>query len=369
MIIFRQDSETVWENEEVRRRLSWYRRVMNNDTLSKFLICKRIPSEDLRGLDEDSLWNLHNRLQHEFLNTFDCVQKGKDLTSLEEEEPSFLDVKIELTERMLEKCRFCEWRCLVNRKAGEKGFCRVGYNSKVATWFHHFGEEAPLIGSGGSGTIFFSGCNFGPCVYCQNWDISSDPENGADVTSRTLALISGKLKEGDVANINYVGGEPTPNLYTILASLKYLKVNVPLLWNSNMFCSIEAMRLLSDVIDIWLPDFKYGNNNCAKLLSKVDHYFEVVSRNHKIAHGNGSIMIRHLVLPGHIECCTKPVLEWISQNLPNAIVNIMDQYHPDYLVESQSDKYKNIARRLSREEIAQAYSYGDKYKIVYKSVS
>ncbi|MGQ9780966.1 MAG: radical SAM protein [Nitrososphaeria archaeon] len=369
MIVFRADAEAVWKDSEVRRRLSWYRRVLDNESLAKYIICKRVPSEDPKDLNENSLWRLHDRLREEFLRLMNEVEGGRDVVGLGMVEPNFLDVKIALAERIVERCHFCEWRCSVNRRAGEKGFCRVGYDPKVATWFHHFGEEAPLIGVGGSGTIFFAGCNFGPCVYCQNWDISSDPDNGASVTPRTLALIAKKLKEGDAANINYVGGEPTPNLHAILSSLKVLDVSVPLLWNSNMYCSMESMKILSDVIDIWLPDFKYGNDSCAEQLSKVEHYFEVVTRNHKIAHDNGSMIVRHLVLPGHLGCCTKNVLEWISKNLPNALVNIMEQYHPDYLVQRYPDMYKGISRRVSREEMDEAYSYADGLGLVYKPVS
>jgi len=369
MIVFRADAEAVWRDHEVRRRLSWYRKVMDNESPAKYMLCKRIPSENPRGLDEESLWRLHDRLHDEFSRLLKDVEQGQEAVGFERAEPNFIDVKIALADRIVERCRFCEWRCLVNRKAGEKGFCRVGYDPKVATWFHHFGEESPLIGVGGSGTIFFAGCNFGPCVYCQNWDISSDPDNGASVTPRTLALIAQKLKEGDAANINYVGGEPTPNLHTILSSLKLLNTNVPLLWNSNMYCSLESMKLLSDVIDIWLPDFKYGSDSCARQLSKVNNYFEVVSRNHKLAHENGSMIVRHLVLPGHLECCTKTILEWVSKNLPNALVNIMEQYHPDYLVQRYPDNYKGIARRVSRDEMDQAYSYADSLGIVYKPVS
>ncbi|MEM2487811.1 MAG: radical SAM protein, partial [Thermoproteota archaeon] len=212
-------------------------------------------------------------------------------------------------------------------------------------------------------------CNFGPCVFCQNWDISSDPENGTEVDPRTLALISKRLRTEGAANINYVGGDPTPNLHTILASLKHLNVNVPQLWNSNMYCSVETMKLLAEVIDIWLPDFKYGNNECAKRLSKVDDYFEVVSRNHKIAYENGDMIIRHLVLPNHIECCTKPVLKWISENTPKVLVNIMEQYHPDYLVARNPEKYPDIARRPASKEMREAYDYARGLGIVFEPVS
>ncbi|MGQ9479246.1 MAG: radical SAM protein [Thermoproteota archaeon] len=372
MWLFRRDAMTVWENEEVQRRLSWYRSVMTNSKPAKYRIVKSIPArtsiEELAKTSEKELWRLHSELSLRFREVYESI-RGGSVFKEHVEEPSFLDVKIMLVEKMIEHCEFCERRCGVNRKKGELGFCRVGYISRVSTWFHHFGEEAPLIGEGGSGTIFFAGCNFGPCVFCQNWDISSDPENGAEVNPRSLAIISKRLWMEGAANINYVGGDPTPNLHTILTSLKHLNVNVPQLWNSNMYCSLEAMKLLSEVIDIWLPDFKYGNDECAKRLSKVSNYFEVVSRNHLIAHDNGDTIIRHLVLPNHVECCTKPVLKWISENTPGAIVNIMGQYHPDYLVSRNPEKYPDIARRPYYREMQEAYNYARKLGIVFEPVS
>ncbi|MEM2591266.1 MAG: pyruvate formate lyase-activating protein, partial [Thermofilaceae archaeon] len=145
--------------------------------------------------------------------------------------------------------------------------------------------------------------------------------------------------------------------------------NVPLLWNSNMYMSVEALQLLLDIIDIWLPDFKYGNDECALRLSKVPRYFEVVSRNHKMAHDSGDMIIRHLVLPNHVECCTKPALKWISENCPRALVNIMDQYRPEHLVAFYPEKYREIARRPSPRELEEAYAFADELGLVWRPVS
>jgi putative pyruvate formate lyase activating enzyme len=177
------------------------------------------------------------------------------------------------------------------------------------------------------------------------------------------------LRAEGVLNINFVGGEPTPNLHTIVEALNQLDVNVPMLWNSNMYCSEEAMQILADLIDIWLPDFKYGNDKCAVRLSKVMRYFEVVARNHEFAQLNGDMIIRHLVMPNHIECCTKPVLHWISEHCPRALVNIMSQYHPDYRVPAERSTYPDIARRPSAEEMRAAYRYADALGLVYSPVS
>ncbi|RLG54301.1 MAG: pyruvate formate lyase-activating protein [Thermoproteota archaeon] len=374
MWFLRPDRITVWNHPEVRRRLWWYRQVMLDEKPAKFMVCKRIPVKaNLREASEEELWKLHDSASKEFHTLLAKVREGKvDVKLMPEASPSLLELKAELSKRMLEHCCFCEHRCGVNRMAGERGRCRLDYRTYVASWFHHWGEEAPLLGRGGSGTIFFNSCNF-RCVFCQNYDISQEwsPQwsRASQVDARKLAKIEAALRLDGAANINFVGGDPTPNLHTILESLLYLEENVPLLWNSNMYCSIETMKLLADIIDIWLPDFKYGNDSCAERLSKVQRYFEVVSRNHKIAHESGDMIIRHLVLPNHVECCTKPVLKWISENCPNALVNVMAQYRPEYLVARNPRDYPDISRRPTAEEMRAAYSYAKSLGICYEPVS
>ncbi len=217
--------------------------------------------------------------------------------------------------------------------------------------------------------VFFAGN--GILIHnCQNYDISQlYPRDGVKVTPKELAEIQKKLRLTGARNINHVGGEPTPHIPFIIESLKYLDVNVPQLWNSNMYLSLESMKLIKDLIDIWLPDFKYGNNECAFRYSKIRRYWEVVTRNLKIAYENGDMIIRHLVLPNHIECCTRKILEWIAKNTPKALVNIMDQYRPEHIVASHPEKYPEIARRLKREEIEKAYSIAEELGLVYKPVS
>jgi putative pyruvate formate lyase activating enzyme len=182
-------------------------------------------------------------------------------------------------------------------------------------------------------------------------------------------LIIESLRNEGAANINLVGGEPTPNLHVILQSLNLARVNVPILWNSNMYLTPEAMQILADVVDIWLPDFKWGNDRCAVKYSRVIRYFEVASRNHIVAHENGDMIIRHLVMPGHVECCTKPILAWIAENCPHALVNVMGQYRPEYSVLREPSKYGEIARRPSEEEMEEARNYADTLGIVWRPVS
>ncbi len=249
-----------------------------------------------------------------------------------------------------------------------EGACHLDKTARVATFFLHSGEEPPLVDRHGSGTIFFTSCTF-RCVFCQNWDISQDQDAGAPISPGNLSLIIKSLRSEGAANINFVGGEPTPNLHIIMEALNLTSVNVPILWNSNMYLTPEAMQILADIVDIWLPDFKWGNDRCAIKYSRVIRYFEVVSRNHAVAIENGDVIIRHLVMPGHVECCTKPILDWIAENCPRALVNVMSQYRPEHMVLRDPVKYHEIARRPSMQEVREACGYADKLSLIWKPVS
>ena len=360
-----------WADRSVRERLSWYYAVLRDLKPAKFRVCKLIPCErDPRLMTDAQLWEEHNHLRPKLSKTrTEFEQSESSPKQFENPEFSFLDLKCEIANRVLHKCIFCEWRCRVDRvKYERKGACHLDSRARIATFFRHFGEEPPLVDRNGSGTIFFTSCTY-RCAFCQNWDISQDPDAGASVTARNLSLIIKSLRGEGAANINFVGGEPTPNLHVILESLNLTSVNVPILWNSNMYLTPEAMQILADVVDIWLPDFKWGNDRCAVKYSRIVRYFEVTSRNHAMAYQNGDMIIRHLVMPGHVECCTKPILDWIAENCPRALVNVMGQYRPDHLVLREPGKFAEIARRPTIQEIQEACDYADELGIVWKPVS
>lgn len=248
--------------------------------------------------------------------------------------------------QILSSCRLCERRCGVNRLSGERGFCRV-IESRVASDFLHYGEEPELVPSH---TIFFAGCTFS-CVFCQNWDISQNPQVGSHILPEVLAE---SIERVGGRNVNWVGGDPTPNIHYILEVLTHLTKNIPQVFNSNMYLTPESMRLLEGVIDVYLTDFKYGCDECALKYSNAPGYWEVMTRNHLEAARQAEVIIRHLVLPGHLECCTKPILDWISENLGDRVrVNLMDQYHPDY----NACDHPKINRMLDRNEWQEALEY------------
>lgn len=347
----RPDAARALEDEKVRLALGRYVRVVRGELPAKFQVCKRVRIEIDLGEGEERLWKAHEAGLRDFQNLLNRIEKGKvDWGELEVPEVSLLDLKVEIANRMLSSCWFCERRCGVNRREGEKGFCGVGAIPRVASEFMHMGEEAPLVPSY---TIFFAGCTF-KCQFCQNWDISQDPNSGAEVTSRELARLVERGKEEGARNVNWVGGNPDPNLHAILEALRECEANLSSVWNSNMYYSSEAAELLRGTQDIYLTDFKWYDDACARKYSKVDRYLEVVSRNHLTSFGDAELIIRHLVMPGHLQCCTRPILHWIAKNLgPHVRVNVMDQYRPCYL----ASKYPEINRPLTGSEYEQALRF------------
>ncbi|MBP1450062.1 MAG: pyruvate formate lyase-activating protein, partial [Thermoproteus sp.] len=185
--LYRPDAATVWEDREVRERLSWYYAVMRDEAPAKYHIAARVEApDDYKGLEDSELWSIHGELAEVFDEEWKAQKErpGISLASKPLPRASLLDVKAELAFRALRRCNLCERRCGVDRMR-QRGACLLDARPRVASFFHHLGEEAPLVPSG---TIFFSGCNF-RCAYCQNWDISQFPESGVEATARELALV------------------------------------------------------------------------------------------------------------------------------------------------------------------------------------
>jgi putative pyruvate formate lyase activating enzyme len=278
-------------------------------------------------------------------NYFSILRREKEPKFKIAREKGLIDKKIKKAFKILKRCELCERRCKVNRYV-DIGYCRLPAKMLVSSYFVHLGEEPFFVPSF---TIFFYSCNFS-CVFCQNYSISQRLEKAIEMKEKELAKIIDM--HSYCKNINLVGGEPTPHLPFILKTLKYVNANLPVIWNSNFYMSKETMEILKDVVDVYLSDFKYGNNECAKKLSNVENYFEIVKRNHLIAKKQGEIVIRHLVMPNHVECCSMPVLEWIAKNCKKAIVNIMDQYRPEF----RAFEY-GIGRKISKEEFKKVIDY------------
>jgi putative pyruvate formate lyase activating enzyme len=335
--------------------LSHYHSVLKGHSSPAFQRARYVPAPFHEGDSMPELWKAH-------------AQGLRSKPVEEGEGSSLLDLKLAIAGRMLASCEMCERRCRADRAGGRAGKCGV-LEARVASHFMHFGEERPLVPSY---TIFFAGCNL-ECVFCQNCDISTEPKAGRHIPSELMARRLENLSEVGRAgfkvtlvreweekamNINWVGGEPTPNLAYVLAVLRETRSNLPQVWNSNMYMSRESMRLLDGVVDVYLSDLKYGNDDCARRYSGVEDYLEVVCRNHKLAAKQADLLVRHLMLPGHLECCTLPALEWLSENVPQAAVNIMDQYRPMHLAHEHPELMARVTAAEHQAALRRARELG-----------
>jgi putative pyruvate formate lyase activating enzyme len=329
--------------------LSRYYRILDGDEKANYLKTKEYRVDIGLESDQKSLWKAHK-------SALLCSELRKGRTSL-------LDLKIELGRQMLDSCQLCERKCEARRSSGETGYCKVT-GAKISSEFLHMGEEPDLVPSY---TIFFCGCTFN-CVYCQNWDISTRPDSGMVIPPRTMArMIESKAIgaerrpesrsiRGLAKNVNWVGGDPTSNMPYILEVLRECSANLPQVWNSNMYLTEKGMELLAGVIDVYLTDFKYGNDKCALRLSNAPNYMKIVQRNHRLAMAQAEMIVRHLVLPGHIECCTRPALSWIAGNLQEVKVNVMAQYRPEH----RAKDFEEISMPLRLAEYRKAVDIAEK---------
>jgi putative pyruvate formate lyase activating enzyme len=269
--------------------------------------------------------------------------------------------RIKQAYKLMEKCKLCPRKCGVNRLEGEVGFCKAGLLPMVSSFHVHFGEEPPISGFKGSGTIFFTHCSL-RCVFCQNHPISQLGQ-GKEVRSEELAGMMLELERQGCHNINFV--TPTHYMPQILEAVSIAKkkgLKVPLVYNCGGYESMEALEILDGVIDIYMPDMKYSDNSAAKKYSNAPDYFEINKKavkemyrqagDLKIEKGiaKKGILIRHLVLPDGL-AGSKKIFEFIAEELsPNIHVNIMAQYYPCHL----AHKFPEIERRITHKEYSEA---------------
>jgi len=356
--ILRPDAAMAFRDREVSSALPRYIRAVKGEVPAQYVLASRLKASS--GVSQGDAWSEHRALLGELRDLMKAVDSGSPLP--EKPALSLLDIKVKLAKRLARSCALCERKCGVNRLSREIGVCGAGSTPRVASAFIHMGEEPPITPSG---TVFFSGCNF-RCVFCQNWDISQRPDSGREASVVDLAALFDALREGGARNVNLVGGEPTPNLPWILEAFTLMRQSAPIVWNSNMYMTENATELLLGVVDLWLPDFKYWDDSHALKYSGVPRYREVVTRNLKQAYEYWpEMVIRHLVMPEHVECCTIPILEWIAENTPGALVNVMGQYRPEY----KAHKYPEIARRPTSDEIVRARRRAEELGLKWRSVS
>ncbi len=265
----------------------------------------------------------------------------------------------------LDECKLCPFECKVNRNENYLGRCKAGKNIKIGLYSLHYDEEPCISGKEGSGTVFFSNCNL-KCKFCQNYKISCDGK-GEEITIQELAEIFLKQQANGANNINLVTAVPyVPHIIEALKIAKQKGLTIPILYNTSGYEKEETLKMLEGYIDIYLPDFKYYNNDLATRLSGTKNYREItqkaikemyrqVGKNQYDENGmlKKGMIIRHLVLPNNIQN-SKDVLKWIKQNMPEDItISLMAQYFPTYKANEDSQ----INRKLTQEEYDEIENY------------
>lgn len=259
---------------------------------------------------------------------------------------------------MLEDCTVCAQQCRVNRLKGELGICRGGRRAAVSSYGPHFGEESPLVGARGSGTIFFANCNL-KCSFCQNYEISQDGE-GDEVSLSELAEMMLELQKGGCHNINLVSpSHYVPQVLEALLVASAMGLHIPIVYNTGGYDSLETLEILDGVIDIYMPDIKFGDDDAGRKYSGAAGYFTAAKRAVKKMHEQvgdlviderglavRGLLVRHLVLPEDLSG-TAAVMEFLAREVSlNTFVNIMSQYYPAY----RSADCPDLGRRITNTE-------------------
>ncbi len=290
---------------------------------------------------------------------------------LESWEKGRLPEKVEAGLAELQNCCACPRNCRINRLADERRVCHTGRHAIVGSAFPHFGEEDCLRGWNGSGTIFFGLCNL-RCVFCQNWDISQR-DNGRELDAEAIADLAIQLQEHGCHNLNFVTPEHVaPQVVEAIAAAIPRGLRVPIVYNTSAFDSLESLKLMEGLVDIYMPDFKFWNLESARTLARAKNYPEAARAAIREMHrqvgelrfgsdglARRGLLVRHLVMPGQTEE-TAAIMKWLADELsPDTYVNLMGQYRPEYevgqLARDGRMKYAGINRRPTAEEMEAAY--------------
>ena len=273
-----------------------------------------------------------------------------------------LEQRIASAREMLKSCRLCPRKCKVDRLQDEKGICNTGSRAIVSSHSPHFGEESPLVGSSGSGTIFITNCSLG-CVFCQNYEISHLGE-GMEVSSGQFAAMMLGLQKQGCHNINFVTpSHVVPQILSALPQAIEQGLHVPLVYNSSGYDSVETLTLLDGIVDIYMPDFKFWNKDSAKRFAKAPDYpakaRAAIKEMHRqvgdlIIDSDGiavkGLLVRHLVMPGGLPE-TKEIMRFLADEISRSTyVNVMEQYRPC----GHAHEFPPINRSLDHDEYEDA---------------
>lgn len=255
--------------------------------------------------------------------------------------------RLDRARRHERRCALCEHRCGADRASGERGPCRAGTTARVYKQRVEWGEEAEIAPSH---LFYLSGCDL-RCAFCIAGANAFDPRRGRRLTPSFLAAAVAMGRDEGARTLQWVGGEPTIHLPAILEAMAGCDDLPPIVWKSALHGTPEAFALLDGVVDVYLADFKFGSDACARRIAGVDRYLAIVTRNLAIAAAQGDLIVRHLLLPGHFDCCFRPIVDWLGAHLPSAKFSLRDGYLPAW----RAGRDPDLAKPLSRADAARSF--------------
>ncbi|HLZ53943.1 MAG TPA: radical SAM protein [Verrucomicrobiae bacterium] len=254
-----------------------------------------------------------------------------------------------VAQAMLANCHFCEHHCGVNRLAAPGGRCHAGAGPRFFSAQVEVSDELELIPTF---AIALSGCDL-RCDFCITGAASWNPRAGENFNAGEMAAKAKAAMRNGARTVMVLGGEPTVHLPAALELVAALPNSARLVWKTNAHGSAQARELLEDLFDVWLADFKFGNDLCAQRLAGVADYGRVVRENLLWAKEHSELIVRHLLMPGHVECCWRPVAEWLAENLPAVKVNLRSGFWPAW----HSARHTELRGTIAADETARAFEF------------
>jgi putative pyruvate formate lyase activating enzyme len=271
--------------------------------------------------------------------------------------PPDIDLRIARVRERMRACDLCERLCFTDRTAGELGYCGLGEGARVFGELLHFGEELEIVPSH---AIYLTGCSF-RCVFCMSGEFilrENVDRKGIPLVPEEFAKVIARRRAEGATNVNFLGGEPSVNLLAILELLRFCPPDTKVVWNSNMYFTEAQAEILRGVVDLYLADWKYGNDACAERLSAAPRYTEVLRRNMRFALESGAgAIVRYLVMPGHERCCFEPIARMLATEFPDVRLSILDPYLPLF----RAGRVEGMNRASTREEAAEVRAIAERF--------